>query len=82
MCAKEEVCLRGRRGVQALIAIVGSGANNGIPDLVRTCVAALSIQVEALKEQIRILTANSCSAIQNPLGWDDFEFSCPIDPAL
>ena len=30
----------GHRGVQALIAIVRSGANNRIPDLVRTCVVA------------------------------------------
>jgi len=45
----------GRRGVDALIAIVNDGRDDRIPDLVRTCLTALSIQAGALKEQSRIL---------------------------
>ena len=45
----------GRRGVDALIAIVNDGRDDRIPDLVRTCLTALSIQAGALREQIRIL---------------------------
>jgi transposase len=45
----------GRRGVNALIAIVNDGRDDRIPDLVRTFLTALSIQAGALREQIRIL---------------------------
>src|SRR5208282_5118942 len=45
----------GRRGVEVLIGLVTDGKDDRIPGLVRTCLAALSIQVQALKDQIRIL---------------------------
>jgi len=45
----------GRRGVDALIAIVNDGSDDRIPDLVRTCLTALGIQAGALRDQIRIL---------------------------
>jgi transposase len=45
----------GRRGVQALIGAIIDDADDRIPGLVRTCLMALVIQVQALKDQIRIL---------------------------
>jgi transposase len=41
--------------VEALIAIAHNGTDDRIPGLVRTCVVSLSLQVQALKDQIRIL---------------------------
>jgi transposase len=45
----------GRRGVEALIAVINDHKDDRIPALVRTCLTALRIQLEVLKEQIRIL---------------------------
>lgn len=45
----------GRKGVDTPITIVNDGRDDRIPDLVRTCLTALTIQAGALKEQIRIL---------------------------
>lgn len=45
----------GRRGVQALIGSIIDDTDDRIPGLVRTCLMALVIQVQALKNQIRIL---------------------------
>jgi transposase len=41
--------------VEALIAIVSNGTDDRIPSLVRSCLMALSIQAQALRDQIRIL---------------------------
>jgi len=45
----------GRRGVDALIALVRSDEDGRIPSLMRACLMTLSLQAQALKEQIRIL---------------------------
>jgi transposase len=45
----------GRQGVDALVAIINDAKDGRIPGLVRTCLTALSIQLDALKQQIRIL---------------------------
>ena len=45
----------GRRGVDSLIAAVNDDRDDRIPDLVRTCLIALSMQAGALRDQIRIL---------------------------
>jgi transposase len=42
----------GRNGVEALLAIVGDASDKRLPDIARTCVAALGIQLRALKAQI------------------------------
>lgn len=42
----------GRNGVEALLAIVGDPKDKRLPDIARTCVAALGIQLRALKAQI------------------------------
>jgi transposase len=45
----------GRKGVEALIGAIADGTDHRIPELVRTCLMALVLQVQALKDQIRIL---------------------------
>jgi len=45
----------GRGGVDALVAVIEDRRDDRIPDLVRTCLTALRIQLAALREQIRIL---------------------------
>ncbi len=45
----------GRNGVDQLITLVNDRTERRIPDVVRTCLFALTIQVDALREQIRIL---------------------------
>ena len=45
----------GRQGVDELVAVINDHQDDRIPGLVRTCLIALSIQLDALKQQIRIL---------------------------
>jgi transposase len=45
----------GRNGVDTLVAVIEDRTDDRIPDLVRTCLIALRIQLDALREQIRIL---------------------------
>jgi transposase len=45
----------GRRGVDDLLAVIRDTKDGRIPDLVRTCLFALAIQLDALRQQIRIL---------------------------
>lgn len=45
----------GRNGLEELLSIVCRGQDHRIPDVARTCLTALSIQLYALREQIRIL---------------------------
>ena len=45
----------GRRGVDALIALIRNDGDDRIPGLMRTCLMTLSVQAQALREQIRIL---------------------------
>jgi len=45
----------GRHGVDELIAVIKDTKDHRIPDLVRTCLFALAIQLDALKQQLRIL---------------------------
>ncbi len=45
----------GRNGVDQLLIVINDRADDRIPTLVRTCLTALRIQLEALKEHIRIL---------------------------
>ncbi len=45
----------GRNGVEELVAVIEDRDDDRIPDLVRTCLTALRIQLDALKEHIRIL---------------------------
>ena len=45
----------GRQGVDELIAVIKDTKDHRIPDLVRTCLFALAIQLDALKQQLRIL---------------------------
>ena len=45
----------GRGGVEQLAAVINDRKDDRIPDLVRTCLTALKIQLDALKEQIRIM---------------------------
>jgi transposase len=45
----------GRNGVEELVAVIEDRRDDRIPGLVRTCLTALRIQLDALKEQIRIL---------------------------
>jgi transposase len=42
----------GRNGVEVLLAIVGDPSDKRLPDIARACVAALGIQLRALKAQI------------------------------
>lgn len=42
----------GRNGVEALLAIVGDPNDVRVPDIARACIAALGIQLRALKAQI------------------------------
>src|SRR5512141_3001695 len=42
----------GRNGVEALLTIVGDPDDKRLPDIARTCVAALGLQLRALKAQI------------------------------
>jgi transposase len=42
----------GRNGVEALLAIVSDANDKRLPEIARTCVAALGIQLRALKAQI------------------------------
>lgn len=44
----------GRNGVEKLLGIIDDRNDTRIPDVVRTCLVALRIQLWALKEQIRI----------------------------
>lgn len=45
----------GRNGVDELVAVIKDTDDRRIPDLVRTCLFALAIQLDALRQQIRIL---------------------------
>jgi transposase len=45
----------GRNGLQQLVAIINDAKDDRIPGLVRTCLFALTIQLEALNKQIAIL---------------------------
>lgn len=45
----------GRGGVEQLVGVIADTEDDRIPALVRTCLTALRIQLDALKEQIRIL---------------------------
>jgi len=45
----------GRNGVEELVAVIEDRNDKRIPDLVRTCLTALRIQLDTLKQQIRIL---------------------------
>ncbi len=45
----------GRGGVEQLVGVINNRRDARIPDLVRTCLTALSIQLAAIKEQIAIL---------------------------
>jgi len=45
----------GRRGMDELVAVINDHNDDRIPALARACLTALRIQLEALKEQIRIL---------------------------
>lgn len=45
----------GRNGVEELVAVIEDRDDGRIPDLVRTCLTALCIQLDTLKQQIRIL---------------------------
>jgi transposase len=49
------VAPQGRNGVEQLVTIVDDRKDERIPDLVRTCLTALSIQLDAIKQQIAIL---------------------------
>jgi transposase len=45
----------GRNGVQQLVAVINDAKDDRIPGLVRTCLFALAIQLDALDKQIAIL---------------------------
>ena len=45
----------GRNGVEQLVAIINDAKDTRIPELVRTCLTALSIQLDMLKRQIAML---------------------------
>jgi transposase len=45
----------GRRGLDELLKLIAEGKDQRIPPPARTCLIALSIQLDALREQIRIL---------------------------
>jgi transposase len=45
----------GRNGVEQLVEVINDTNDERIPELVRTCLTALSIQLDALKQQIHIL---------------------------
>jgi transposase len=45
----------GSNGVDDLVAVIKDAKDRRIPDLVRTCLFALAIQIDALRQQIRIL---------------------------
>jgi transposase len=59
----------GRNGVDELIGIVNNPEDRRIPGLVRTCLTALAIQVEALRDQIRILD-------RRLMGWHKTNETC------
>ena len=46
---------QGRNGVEQLVAVVNDAKDERIPELVRTCFTALSIQLDAITQQIAIL---------------------------
>jgi transposase len=45
----------GRNGVMELVAVINDDKDDRVPGLVRTCLIALTIQLDALRQQIRIL---------------------------
>ena len=45
----------GRTGLQQLVAVINDATDKRIPDLVRSCLFALAIQLDALNKQIAIL---------------------------
>jgi len=49
------VAPQGRNGVEQLVAIVDDRKDDRIPELVRTCLNLLSIQLDAIKQQIAML---------------------------
>lgn len=49
------VAPQGRNGVEQLVAVIKDSKDDRIPELVRTCLTALSIQLGAIKQQIAIL---------------------------
>jgi transposase len=62
----------GRRGVEQLLALIADGNDNRVPDVARACIAALGIQLRALKAQIleldrRILAWHRSSEVSRRL---------------
>ena len=62
----------GRRGVEQLLALIADGNDTRVPDVARTCIAALGIQFRALKAQIleldrRILAWHRSSEVSRRL---------------
>jgi transposase len=62
----------GRRGVEQLLALIADGDDTRVPDVARTCIAALGIQLRALKAQIleldrRILAWHRSSEVSRRL---------------
>ncbi len=45
----------GRNGVEQLISLINDRRDDRIPDLVRTCLTILHIQLQSLKDEIRVL---------------------------
>ena len=76
------VAPKGREGVAALVAIIEDRRDARIPELVRSCLTGLKIQLEALSDQIRILDRRLA-------GWSRTDETCKrldaipgIGPAL
>jgi transposase len=59
----------GRNGVEQLVAIINDAKDERIPALVRSCLFALNIQLDALKQQIAILD-------KRLLGWHRSNETC------
>jgi transposase len=62
----------GRRGVEQLLAVIADGNDTRVPDVARACIAALGIQLRALKAQIlefdrRILAWHRSSEVSRRL---------------
>src|SRR5262245_38400131 len=49
------VAPKGRQGVAQLVAIINDQKDARIPELARTCLIALGLQIDVLRQQIRIL---------------------------
>ena len=62
----------GRRGVEQLLAVIADGNDTRVPDVARACIAALGVQLRALKAQIlefdrRILAWHRSSEVSRRL---------------